>query len=64
MSAKKVHLYVVGEGDTALQSMIERGLQELGHDYIQTPIVTECATLLDMLSNNELPIIIKPYNSG
>lgn len=64
MNNKNIHLYVIGDGDPELQSMIERGLMKLGKNCTQTFVTTGCTTLLDGLSGNELPIIIKPYNEG
>lgn len=64
MSNKEIHLYVMGDGDPELQAMIEQGLTELGHHCSTTAVASNCATLLDALSVNALPIIIKPYNSG
>lgn len=63
MSEKKVHLYVVGEGDAELQSLIEKGLSELGCGVETTPVGTDCAALLDTLSEDEIPVVIKPYNA-
>ncbi|MCW9089071.1 MAG: hypothetical protein OQK54_06040 [Gammaproteobacteria bacterium] len=63
MSEKKVRLYVVGAGDAELQSLIEKGLSELGRAVATTPVGTDCAALLDTLSEDEIPVVIKPYNA-
>lgn len=64
MSNNKVHLYVVGEGDEMLQSLIERGLSELGQDCDKTSVMTSCDSLLDTLSMDEIPVVIKPCIMG
>ena len=63
MSNKEVRLYVVGEGDGMLQSLIEHGLSELGHKCNKTPVKSDYATIIDTLTENEIPVVIKPYNA-
>ena len=59
MSEKNVRLFIVGEGDVQLQSMIEKGLLELGRKCEKTVIETDAAAVLDNLNDNEIPIVIK-----
>ncbi len=59
MSEKNVRLFIVGEGDAQLQSMIEKGLQELGRKCEKTAVETGAAAVLDNLNDNEIPIVIK-----
>ena len=64
MTSKRVRLYVVGEGDAELQSLIRQGLSELGQGCEQTVVGSDCCALLDTLANDEIPVIIKPFNGG
>lgn len=59
MSEKNVRLFIVGEGDAQLQSMIEKGLLELGRKCETTDVETGAAAVLDNLNDNEIPIVIK-----
>lgn len=61
MSKKAVRLYVVGEGDEMLQSLIEKGLSELGRQCDKTPVGSDFCALLDTISDDEIPVLIKPY---
>lgn len=62
MSEKKLHLFVVGEGDSELQSLIERGLSEIGHTCATTSIdaSADAGVVLDALRGDEIPVVIKP----
>jgi hypothetical protein len=61
MSNKNVRLYVVGEGDAELQTLIQKGLSEIGRECQQSAVTTDCCALLDTLSDDEIPVIIKPF---
>lgn len=63
MSNKSVRLYVVGEGDAMLQSLIEQGLSALGRQCDTTPVGADFCALLDTISDEEIPVLIKPYNA-
>lgn len=64
MSDKNVRLYVVGDGDAELQSLIQKGLSELGRQCEQSAVTGDCCAMLDTLSDNEIPVIIKPYTAA
>ncbi|MBF0218065.1 MAG: hypothetical protein HQL49_00845 [Gammaproteobacteria bacterium] len=64
MSEKSVRLYVVGSGDAELQSLIKQGLLALGKGCHESAVSENCVELLDTLSQDEIPIIIKPYNAA
>lgn len=59
MSEKSVRLFIVGEGDVQLQSMIEKGLLELGRKCETTAVTAGAAAILDALNDDEIPIIVK-----
>lgn len=60
MSEKKLHLFVVGEGDPELQSLIEKGLLEIGNTCAITSVDESATVVLDALRDDEVPIVIKP----
>lgn len=64
MSDKSVRLYVVGEGDAELQSLIEKGLSQIGRQCEETVVGNDCCSLLDTISDEEIPVIIKPHNAA
>lgn len=64
MSNKNVRLYVVGDGDAELQSLIEKGLSGLGRTCGKTAVESDCCALFDTFSDDEIPVVIKPYNAA
>lgn len=64
MSNKAVRLYVVGEGDAMLQSLIEKGLSELGRQCETTSVGSDFGALVDSISDEEIPVLIKPYTAA
>ncbi len=64
MSNKAVRLYVVGEGDAMLQSLIEKGLSELGRQCGATSVDSDFGALIDSISDEEIPVLIKPYTAA
>lgn len=61
MSEKSVRLYIVGEGDALLQSLIEKGLSEIGRQCESTMVNSDFSALLDTISDEGIPVLIKPY---
>lgn len=60
MSKKNVHLIIVGDGDPELQQLIENGLSEIGHKCEKTAADAGPAVVLDSLSDDQVPVVIKP----
>lgn len=60
MSEKNVRLFIVGDGDPELQSLIEAGLSELGRACEITSVAAGPAMILDALGEGEVPVVIKP----
>jgi len=60
MSEKNVRLFIVAEGDPELQSLIEKGLSELGRACETTSAAAGPAAMLDALNDGAVPVILKP----
>ena len=60
MSEKNVRLFIVAEGDPELQSLIEKGLSELGRACETTSATAGPAAVLDALDDGAVPVILKP----
>jgi len=60
MSKKNVHLIIVGDGDPELQQLIEKGLSEIGHECEKTAVDAGPDVILDSLSDDQVPVVIKP----
>lgn len=60
MSERNVRLFVIGDGDAELQSLIMAGVSELGRTCEQTRIESDAAAILERLAKDEIPIVIKP----
>ncbi|MCW8936119.1 MAG: hypothetical protein OQK98_15510 [Gammaproteobacteria bacterium] len=56
----KVHFFITGEGDPELEKLLEKGLGEIGQGFDKTSIDAAPAVMLDALSNEQVPIVIKP----
>jgi hypothetical protein len=60
MNNKNVHLFIIDEGDPELQRLIEKGLSEIGHGCEATSIKEGPATVLDITSDEQVVVVIKP----
>jgi hypothetical protein len=57
---KRVRLLRVGEGDPELQALIEKGLNELGHEYVVDSVEGDPEAVLGTLNDAEIPLVLKP----
>ncbi|MBF0470267.1 MAG: hypothetical protein HQL48_02715 [Gammaproteobacteria bacterium] len=60
MNTKMVQLLIVDKGDEQLQMLLEKGLTEIGSKFEVTSITSNYNTLLGSLSDNAVPVVIKP----
>jgi len=58
--SKSVRLLIIGGGDPELQQLIEAGFAEIGQIFESSSVDEDGVSILDYLSSDEVPVVIKP----